>query len=127
MDWIRIETRDGSTAFLPGETVEGTVAWHFDQPARSVELRLLWYTEGRGDQDVAVVETVPLANPGADESRPFSVRLPAGPFSFSGKLISLAWALEAVALPGARAERLPIAVSPTRRKILLRSGGGGAG
>jgi len=126
-DWIRVETRDGSTAFLPGETVEGTVAWHFDAPARSVELRLLWYTEGKGDQDVGIVETVPFANPGVDEIRPFRVRLPQGPFSFSGKLISLSWALEAVAEPGARAERLALTVSPTRREILLPSGGAVAG
>jgi hypothetical protein len=32
MEWIRIETRDGVTAFLPGETIEGTVGWHFDTP-----------------------------------------------------------------------------------------------
>ena len=126
-DWIRVETRDGSTALLPGETVEGTVAWHFDAPATSVELRLLWYTEGKGDQDVGIVETVPFANPGVDEIRPFRVRLPQGPFSFSGKLISLVWALEAVAEPGARAERLGLTVSPTRREILLPSGGAVAG
>jgi hypothetical protein len=126
-DWIRIETRDGSTAFLPGETVEGTVAWHFDAPAWRVELRLLWYTEGKGDQDVGIVESVPFANPGAEEIRPFHVRLPQGPFSFSGKLISLVWALEVVAEPGARAERLALTVSPTRREILLSSGGAVAG
>lgn len=126
-DWIRVETRDGSTAFLPGETVEGTVAWHFDGPATSVELRLLWYTEGKGDQDVGIVETVPFAGPAMDEIRPFRIRLPQGPFSFSGKLISLAWALEAVAEPGGRAERLALTVSPTRREILLPSGGAVAG
>lgn len=122
MEWMRIETRDGVTAFLPGETVEGTVGWHFDSPAQSVELRLLWYTEGKGDQDVVVVESVPLPNPAADEVRPFRIQLPAGPFSFSGRLISLVWALEAVAEPGSRAERLPVTVSPTRREILLSSG-----
>ncbi len=127
MEWIRIETRDGVTAFLPGETVEGTVGWHFDAPARSVEVRLLWYTEGKGDQDVGVVASVPLANPGADEIRPFQIRLPAGPYSFSGRLISLVWALEAVAEPGSRAERLPITVSPTRQEILLGSGASLAG
>ena len=37
MEWLRIETRDGANAFLPGETVEGTVGWHFDAPARSVD------------------------------------------------------------------------------------------
>jgi hypothetical protein len=122
MEWMRIETRDGVNAFLPGETVEGTVGWHCDVPAKSVELRLLWYTEGKGDQDVTVVESVPLPNPGRDEVRPFQIRLPAGPFSFSGRLISLVWALEAVAEPGSRAERLPITVSPTRQEILLSSG-----
>lgn len=122
MEWIRIETRDGVNAFLPGETVEGTVGWHFDVPAKSVELRLLWYTEGKGDQDVTVVESLPLPNPGRDEVRPFQIRLPAGPFSFSGRLISLVWALEAVAEPGSRAERLPVTVSPTRQEILLSSG-----
>lgn len=127
MEWIRIETRDGVTAFLPGETVEGTVGWHFDAPARSVEVRLFWYTEGKGDQDVGVVASVPLANPGADEIRPFQILLPAGPYSFSGRLISLVWALEAVAEPGSRAERLPITVSPTRQEILLSSGASLAG
>src|SRR3954465_3126980 len=127
MDWMRIETRDGVTAFLPGETVEGTVGWHFDAPARSVELRLLWYTEGKGDQDVGVVASVPLANPGMDEIRPFQIRLPAGPYSFSGRLISLVWALGAWPGPGSRAERLPITVSPTRQEILLGTGAAVAG
>jgi hypothetical protein len=122
MEWMRIETRDGVTAFLPGETIEGTVAWHFATPVRTLELRLLWYTEGKGDQDVGVVESLPLANPGMDEVRPFQIRLPAGPYSFSGRLISLVWALEVVAEPGGRAERLPVTVSPTRQEILLSSG-----
>jgi hypothetical protein len=127
MDRIRIETRDGANAFLPGETVEGTVGWHFDAPARNVELRLLWYTEGKGDQDVTIVEIVPYGNPGTEGIRAFHLRLPAGPFSFSGKLISLLWALEAVAEPGGWAERLPITVSPTRQELLLPSGGTVAG
>jgi len=122
MEWMRIETRDGVTAFLPGETVEGTVGWRFNVAARSVELHLLWYTEGKGEQDVGVVASVPLADPGRNEVRPFQIRLPAGPFSFSGRLISLVWALEAVAEPGSRAERLQITVSPTRQELLLSSG-----
>jgi hypothetical protein len=127
MEWMRIETRDGLTAFLPGETVEGTLGWHFDGPARSVELRLFWYTEGKGDQDVGVVAAAPYGNPGTEGIREFRFRLPEGPYSFSGKLISLCWALEAVAEPGPRAERLPITVSPTRQEIVLPSGGAVAG
>jgi hypothetical protein len=119
MEWIQVETRDGATAFAPGEVVEGTASWQFEKPAESVELRLFWYTQGKGDQDVGVVATVSFPEPALQDRRGFRIPLPAGPCSFSGKLISLIWALEVVAEPGSRAGRLEIIVSPTRREILL--------
>lgn len=127
MDWIQVDTADGRAAFLPGETVEGVASWHFDAAPERVELRLFWYTEGKGDQDVQIVETVPFGQPGADDRRAFRVRLPAGPYSFSGKLISLSWALEVVAEPASRAGRLPLVISPAGREILLHPGVQGAG
>ena len=119
MEWLTVEIQNGANAFLPGETVEGTVSWRLDRPAQTIELRLLWYTQGKGDQDVGVVSTVPFGNPVIQDRRPFRVSLPGGPFSFSGKLISLAWALELVVEPGSRASRTEITVSPTRTEILL--------
>lgn len=121
MDTIQVETRDGANAFMPGEVVEGMVSWQLDRPATTAELRLFWYTMGKGDQDLRVIETVAFANPVLQDSRGFRVRLPEGPYSFSGKLISLLWALEAVVEPGSRAERLVLTVSPTRREILLQA------
>ena len=121
MESIEIETRDGANAFLSGEVVEGTVSWQLDRPATAAELRLFWYTEGKGDQDLKVVETVAFANPEEQDRRGFRVRLPEGPYSFSGKLISLLWALEAVVEPGSRAGRLVLTISPTRREILLQA------
>lgn len=120
MEWIQVETRDGATAFAPGEVVEGTASWQLETPAQSVELRLFWYTRGKGDQDVGVVATVAFPEPGLQDRRGFSFSLPVGPYSFSGKLISLLWALEVVAEPGSRAGRLEITVSPSRREILLQ-------
>jgi hypothetical protein len=122
MDWIQVETVDGRVSFLPGETVEGVASWHLDAPPQSIELRLFWYTEGKGDQDVQIVETVSFDQPGTDDRRAFRVRLPAGPYSFSGKLISLSWAFEVVAEPGARAGRCPLVISPAGREILLHPG-----
>jgi hypothetical protein len=119
MERMTIEIPDGANAFLPGETVEGTASWQLERPAETLELRLFWYTEGKGDQDVGVVSTVPFANPSLQDRRPFRVTLPEGPISFSGKLISLSWALELVAEPGDRASRLEITVSPTRREIVI--------
>lgn len=119
MDWMAIEIQNGANAFTPGETVEGTVSWRLDRPAQTAELRLFWYTQGKGDQDVGVVSTVPFGDPGLEDRRAFRVRLPDGPFSFSGKLISLLWALELVIEPGSRASRTEITVSPTRMEILI--------
>jgi len=117
---IQVETRDGRTAFNPGEEVEGTVRWQLvDRPPRSLEVRLFWYTEGKGGRDVGVVETLPLANPGSEGHQPFRFRLPDGPYSFSGKIIHLRWAIEAVAEPSDRAERLDIIMSPSGREIVL--------
>jgi hypothetical protein len=122
---MAIEIQDGANAFLPGEVVVGTVSWQLDRPAQTAELRLFWYTQGKGDQDMGVVSTVPFANPGLQDRQPFRVTLPDGPFSFSGKLISLAWALELVVEPSSRASRTEITVSPTRMEILLPAGPSG--
>lgn len=116
---ILVETHDGTTTFRPGDTVEGTVRWQLAEAPESIELRLFWSTQGKGDQDVVVVETVPFENPGAQDRRIFRVRLPAGPYSFSGKLITLSWALEAVALPKEDAGNLALVVSPTGEEIRL--------
>jgi hypothetical protein len=114
-------------AFAPRETVEGTVSWRFASPPAKVELRLLWYTEGKGERDVEVIEAVPFAAPAAAERRAFSLRLPPGPYSFSGKLISLRWALEAVAEPADRSMRTEIVVAPNDREIRLDPGASLAG
>lgn len=121
MGWIQIETEGGANAFLPGETITGTVSWQLDPPLESMELRLIWYTQGKGDQDLQIVETAAFHSPGVVDRRAFTIRIPQGPYSFSGKLISLLWALEVVAQPDDRASREPIIVSPTRREILLPS------
>ena len=122
MSWIQIETTDGVTSFRPGDVVEGKAFWRLDPPPESVELRLFWYTEGKGDQDVGIVETIPYAGPAAEDRRSFQLRLPEGPYSFSGKLISLVWAIEVVAQPGDRVGRCEITVSPTGSEIRLHPG-----
>ena len=71
-DFIRVETNDGSASFQPGDLVEGTVRWQFAEPPQEVELRLFWFTEGRGDQDLEVMATIPFANPGAHDRRSVS-------------------------------------------------------
>jgi hypothetical protein len=117
--FIQVETYDGTISFRPGEMMEGTLRWHFAEPPEEIELRLFWSTAGKGDQDLEVVQSIPFTNPGAQGRRTFQMRLPEGPYSFSGKLITLTWALEAVAQPGDRAAHIELVLAPTGQEIGL--------
>jgi hypothetical protein len=69
-----------------------------------------------------VVAAQPIDNPGSSGSRRFAFKVPEGPYSFSGKLITLAWALELVQLPNQATTRLDLLVSPLVTEIDLRRG-----
>ena len=119
MSWLTLETSGGRTGCLPGEVVQGTAGWSLDVAPVAVEVRLFWYTEGRGTQDILIVDRTRFEGPLASERRDFRFELPAAPYTFSGKLISLRWALEVVALPSEEAQRLEITVGPAGKEILL--------
>ncbi len=120
MNELEIRTREDKTDFLPGEELAGEVSWQCDSGPGSVELRLFWRTEGKGTRDVEVAETMSFNVPGRQDRRDFRFQLPDSPYSFSGKLISVVWALELVLLPSGETERLEIVISPTRSEIALQ-------
>jgi len=119
MNNLKIETADNKTEYLPCERVIGTCSWAFDKSPKRIELRLFWYTSGKGTADVKTVEVFPINEPLREGKRDFSFTLPEVPWSFSGKLISLMWAIEMVSEPGGETERLEITVSPSGKKILI--------
>lgn len=123
MSELKIGIRDDRKAFRPGERLQGGVGWKLDAPPQSVEARLFWYTKGKGVEDVEVVATVPFDRPGREDARPFEFQLPEGPYSFSGKLISLIWAVELVVQPSGKATRAEFVMSPGGREILLHGAG----
>jgi hypothetical protein len=122
MSALSIAPLNMKTKFLPGEAVEGLVTWQLDQPAEAIELRLFWYTRGKGDTDAVVVDRQRLEAPKPQDRRQFRFILPEAPYSFSGKLISLIWAIEMVVEPSGLTERLEITVSPTGQEIQLSAG-----
>jgi hypothetical protein len=119
MNTLKIATRDNRISFRPGEEVVGAAAWQLDEAPKAVEVRLFWFTRGKGTSDVTVVQTLRFDSPKMEEARPFQLSIPAEPYSFSGKLISLIWALELVVKPGKEADRLEITVSPKGDEITL--------
>jgi hypothetical protein len=120
MSELEIRTHDDKTGFLPGEELAGEVSWQTDSAPGPVELRLFWHTEGKGTRDVEVIESISFNVPGRQDRSDFRFQLPDSPYSFSGKLISVVWALELVLLSTGETERLEIVISPTRAEITLQ-------
>jgi hypothetical protein len=118
---LRIDLEDDRRWFLPGDAVSGRVAWHLDRAPDAIELRLFWHTQGKGTEDVELIDQLCIEAPGGDGERVFAFRLPSGPYSFSGALITLSWALELVALPDGELERVDLVVAPTPVELRLVS------
>jgi hypothetical protein len=121
MSQLSIEIDQDRAALEPGDELTGTACWQLDQAPRTVELRLFWFTRGKGTEDAGVVETVRFARPSPQESRPFRLRLPPVPYSFSGKLISLVWALELVPAPSKEVARQEFVMAPGGQEVRLDS------
>ncbi|MEX2670700.1 MAG: hypothetical protein WD294_01180 [Phycisphaeraceae bacterium] len=118
MPELRLETHEDQTHFQPGQMLHGMAGWELEEPPTNAEVRLSWYTEGKGDQDVRVVLTHPYEAPAAVDAQLFEFTLPAEPYSFSGTLITLRWALELI-VDGKHSKRVDLVIAPEGREIDL--------
>jgi hypothetical protein len=118
---LELTLEDGRTAFEPGARLTGVAAWSAPVAPRGMELRLSWAMQGRGGRDFKIADTISLPAPAAAERRPFILTLPAGPYSFRGRLVTLTWTLELVALPGEEKARVDLVCAPGGKTIDLRA------
>ncbi len=119
MNNLRISTADNRTQFEPGETIPIVAEWSLDDHATEIEIRLVWHTEGKGDTDMDVVNTIDIKSPALRDTYRDSMQLPTKPYSFSGKLVSLLWGLELVVLPSEESTRLGITIAPGGNEVVL--------
>lgn len=81
----------------PGETVR--VSYRIrgigDVAVRVIERSALWYTEGKGEEDLGVCFFERLADPQrmppAVRDGEFSFRLPASPLTYEGTIVKIRW------------------------------------
>lgn len=118
-DELGIFTADGRKAFKPGDALELSVLWALPAKPASLEVRLFWFTRGKGTEDVEIVATQSIAPDAPAGEAKVRFTLPVAPYSFSGKIISLIWAAELVAEPDTRATRLEFNLSPTGEEIVI--------
>lgn len=93
-------------AYLPGDTLAGEYWLRGASPTdvRAVELSVLWYTEGAGDEELVVhffQRQGPDGEGRLDAARPrrFSTLLPNTPQSYEGVLLKIHWCVRARAFP----------------------------
>lgn len=135
MSTLDVQLADSFTAFEPGMPIAGTVSWDAFPGKGTLEVNLVWHTEGRGDKDAGVADTKEFSIERRSGTQEFQFIAPQEPYSFSGRLISLLWEVEAILHEGEGGGRLqfllgatdsvvaqaPLLIAPRGKEIELRS------
>jgi hypothetical protein len=95
---VRLTLDAPDSSFQPGDQLAGRFLINGTHPwgVRSVELSVLWYTSGKGEEDMAVHYFERLVD---EPSRPLDLRvprrfatfLPLSPLSYDGQIVKVCW------------------------------------
>lgn len=95
---IRITLDSATGHYQPGDRLTGRFTLEGTQmrPVRAAELSVLWYTAGKGEEDMAVHHFERLVD---DVARPLDLRvphrfatvLPPSPLSYDGQIVKVCW------------------------------------
>ena len=100
---LNLKLNKNSNEYVAGEVIRGTAAWEaLPEKTNKLSVRLIWYTQGRGDRDVELLESLDFeitSGMHRTGEQNFDFVAPARPYSFSGKLIELTWAVELIVYP----------------------------
>jgi len=95
---VTLSLEDSRTAYQPGEALSGEYCVEAADGAdlQAVEISVLWSTEGRGDEDMAVhfferVTVDEAAGIDLRQPRKFRTVLPNSPLSYDGVIVKLRW------------------------------------
>lgn len=118
MNGLEIQIENDQTAFQPGDEIHGKIKWQFENDPETLTLGLFWKTAGRGTQDIGVPCSQTFDNPGLYGEKDFTIKCPEGPYSFSGKLISIIWGLELTGQKGKNAAVIDLTIGPNAREVV---------
>jgi hypothetical protein len=95
---IRLTLDSSSGHYQAGERLTGRYMVEGSQPwaMRAAELSVLWYTSGKGEEDMAVHHFERHVSEAARPldlrvPRRFSTLLPASPLSYDGQIVKVCW------------------------------------
>jgi hypothetical protein len=114
---ITLAPVDGRTARRPGETFELEATWNIPTVAKQFEVSLFWETKGWGNPDLDEITMIDARTDKVQGTKRYQFTVPAGPWSFTGSLITLGWIVEMVA--DQESARYEFTVGPTDAPIVL--------
>jgi len=95
---VIIRLDEHSLIYLPGTTLSGEYRIEAAEghALQAVEVSVLWYSEGKGDEDLAIHEfwrKEAESGEWGDPRRPdrFSTTLPQSPLSYDGQIVKIRW------------------------------------
>lgn len=95
---LTLRLDDPDHVYRPGQTLSGWFQAHEVPPDEitSIEVSVVWYTEGKGDEDLAVhffERLDPAAWSGVSAPVPhhFRTPLPPSPLSYEGVIVKIRW------------------------------------
>jgi len=95
---VAISLEHDRRSYEPGETLSGHYSLYAGsyEEVRSIELSVLWYTEGKGEEDLAVhffdrVEPQSGQHLNLSQPHKFNTQLPYSPLSYGGMIIKIRW------------------------------------
>ena len=102
--------------YLPNETLRGSITYKNVNREEKLILILYWYTTGMSELDTHKHLTLDFSPPSESGQQEFFIQLPNHPYSFSGKLITLTWALKLSRINSEMAIIKKIFISPINGK-----------
>jgi hypothetical protein len=95
---VTFEFDEHAGLYLPGDTISGVYFLNAADPTevRACEVSILWYTLGKGEEDMAVHyfkrETFDEQTaPDLRAPRRFASELPNSPLSYDGRIVKIIW------------------------------------
>jgi hypothetical protein len=95
---VRLALDDDRRVYQPGESLAGQFTIDVENHAelRAVELSALWYTDGKGDEDMAVhffdrLDVNGQLDVNLREPHYFTTVLPNSPLSYEGQILKIRW------------------------------------
>lgn len=119
MDKISIQLKDGKISYQPGEKINGELEWDLNQEVENIAINVFWYTEGIGNQDSEIAGTEIIKSPLKSDRQSFEIELPMAPYSYSGQISSLKWAIEATVLKDKVKDVKEFSMMPGNKEIIL--------